>query len=414
MCGLFNDNRYIKINAIEYWYCTRKDLRMKMKRSLLFLFIVSNVSLTILESKTHVTKNQKVTLNKELCGDKAQEMVKHADIDHFLSQEATPSVFSVRSLRNFFTQHSPQPFDSIPSLGQRKTSISDFQSSFLRFIKEEYNKPNYAEEFSQDATHVIEFLEISDEMNLSVDHIYVCLRLFYNKLKAAEALDDTVTTQLLNNLPILLKRHFNDEDETESKLDLSFIKKSSENLILSRLTDHHTQFRATPDLFISNLAHDLCSIFNQEQERLKKDVELNEYRERLRQTVIRFFETALNKVVWNPKAPEGIWNSFIGIGNGLRSLATNNIINHMDDLDDMFKSLTLRFCYNVDLFGGALPLQFFDEVDHDLNNGLVLFLEAEEQDAGIKSKKNEIRDHLIQAKTKALAYVKNGIISQAM
>ena len=65
-------------------------------------------------------------------------------------------------------------------------------------------------------------------MNLSVDHIYVCLRLFYNKLKAAEALDDTVTTQLLNNLPILLKRHFNDEDETESKLDLSFIKKSSE------------------------------------------------------------------------------------------------------------------------------------------------------------------------------------------
>lgn len=388
---------------------------MKMKRSLLLLFMLSNICFTILESKTHVTKNKKVASPQELTQDKIQDVVKHADIDHFLTQEATPSVFSVRSLRSFFTQHSPQPFENIPSLGQPKTTISDFQSSFLRFIKEEYNKPTYAEEFSQDATHVVEFLEISDEMNLSVDHIYVCLRLFYNKLKAAEALDDTVTMQLLNNLPILLKRHFdNDDDETDSRMDLNFIKKSSENLILSRLTDHHTQFRATPDLFISNLAHDLCSIFNQEQERLKKEVELNEYRERLRQTVIRFFETALSKVVWNPKAPEGIWSSFIGIGNGLRSLATNNVIKHMDDLDDMFKSLTLRFCYNVDLFGGALPLQFFDEVDHDLNNGLVLFLEAEEQDAGIKSKKDEIKDHLMQAKTKALAYLKNGIISQPM
>jgi hypothetical protein len=320
----------------------------------------------------------------------------------------------VRSLRNFFTNHSPQPFENLHNFGQPKTSISDFQSSFLRFIKDEYNKPTYAEEFSQDATHVVEFLEISDEMNLSVDHIYVCLRLFYNKLKGAEALDDTVAVQLLNNLPILLKRHFDSDNETDSKLNLAFIKKSSENLILSRLTDHHTQFRTTPDLFISNLAQDLCSFFNQEQERLKKEVELNEYRERLRQTVIRFFETALSKVVWNPKAPEGIWSSFIGIGNGLRSLATNNVIIHMDDLDDMFKSLTLRFCYNVDLFGGALPLQFFDEVDHDLNNGLVLFLEADEQDAGIKSKKDEIKDHLLQAKTKALAYINNGIISQPM
>lgn len=389
---------------------------MKMKRSLLLLFIVPIISFARLESRSQALKNQKADVKiADIQDQHTQENIKFADIDHVLSKETTPSAFCVRSLRDFFRQHTAQPFQSTFQFNMPKTSVTEFQSSFLRFIKEEYNKPTYAEEFSQDASHVIEFLEISDEMNLSVDHIYVCLRLFYNKLKAAEAIDDTVVTQLLNNIPTLLKKHFDkDDDDTDAndKMDLSFIKKSSENLILSRLTDHHTQFRATPDLFIANLAQELCSIFKQEQERIQKDSESREYRDRLRQTVIRFFETTLSKTVWNPKSPESIWSSFIGIGNGLKSLATNNVIKHMDDLDDLFKSLTLRFCYNIDLYGGALPLQFFEEVEHDLDHGLVLFLEAEEQDAGIKSKKDELKEHLIQAKTKALAYVKNGIISQ--
>lgn len=387
---------------------------MKMKKSLLLFFIVPITAFMQLESKSKALKQLDTPAKKELKNLANQGAIQITDIDQVLSRETTPSAFCVRSLRDFFRQHSPQPFQSSMQFEAPKTSVTQFQSSFLRFIKEEYNKPMYAEEFSQDASHAIEFLEISDEMNLSVDHIYVCLRLFYNKLKASEAIDDTVVTQLLNNIPTLLKKHFDKEDSVQDKMDLSFIRRSSENLILSRLTDHHTQFRATPDLFISNLAHELCSIFQQEQTRVQKEAESQEYRERLRQTVIRFFETTLSKTVWNPKSPESIWNSFVGIGNGLKSLANCNIINHMDDLDDLFKSLTLRFCYNIDLYGAALPLQFFDEVNHDLDHGLVLFLEAEEQDAGIKSKKDELKEHLLQAKTKALAYVQNGIISQPM
>jgi hypothetical protein len=128
--------------------------------------------------------------------------------------------------------------------------------------------------------------------------------------------------------------------------------------------------------------------------------------------VVRFFETTLSKAVWNPRSPEGIWNSFVGISNGLRSLASLGIVDHMDDLDDLYRSLTIRFCYNIDLFGGALPLQFFEEIEHDLENGLVFFLEADEQDDGIKSKKEELKDHLLHAKAKALAFIKSGIFSQ--
>lgn len=384
---------------------------MKIKKSFLLFFIMPIIIFTssILKSESFnlyaADKNTHQTNNTQAITQ---------DIDKVLFQETTPSAFCMRSLRSYFNNHSPQFFDKALQLEKPKTNTALFQNSFLRFIGEEYNQSNYANKLSQDASHIIELLEIGDEMDLSVDHVYVCLRLFYNKLKAAEIIDDTVVTQLLNSVPPLLVKHFHSEEAESPKMDLSFIKRNYENLLLSRFTDHHIQFKKSPDIFLADLAHELSTLFQQEQEKITKKIENHEYRERLRQIIIRFFETTLSKTIWNPNSHESIWSSFISIGNGLRSLATNNIINHLDDLDDLFRSLTLRFCYNVDLYGGALPLQFFDEVDDDLNHGVVLFLEADEQDAGIKSKKDELREHLLQAKTKALAYVKSGIISQPM
>lgn len=400
---------------------------MKIKKSLRVLIAILLIIFEYSQAKISSKKNLKIK-NFSKNSQSKQSLIKKNnfntlsinyepekqmhDIDQILSQETMPSAFCMRSLRYFFINNAPKTFNKSISLQKQKNISSTFESSFLRFVKEEYNRSTYAEEFSQDATHLIEFLELSDEMNLSVDHVYVCFRLFYNKLKSAEAVDDTVINQILKNIPFLIKKYLSNEDENYSKQSIISLQKKSEEIILSKLTDHYTEFRATPDIFITNLTKEICSAFAEEQKCLKKNKQENEYKERLRQMVIRFFELALGKIIWNPKSPEGIWNSFVGISNGLRTLALHGIIDHMDDLDDFYKSLTVRFCTNIDIFGGALPIQFFEEIEHDLENGLVFFLEAEEQDAGIKSKKEELQEHLVQAKTKALAFVKNGIFSQ--
>jgi hypothetical protein len=142
---------------------------------------------------------------------------------------------------------------------------------------------------------------------------------------------------------------------------------------------------------------------------VKKDYE--EIKERLRQLIIRFFEIALGKTVWNIKAPEGVWQSFLTIANNLQLLAVHGIINHMDDLDDLLWSLTHRFCFFLDFAGSGLPVSLFNEIEGDLKSCVVFFLEAKEQDDGIKSKKETLAELVLHGKTKAIAFEKAGIIS---
>ena len=127
--------------------------------------------------------------------------------------------------------------------------------------------------------------------------------------------------------------------------------------------------------------------------------------------IIRFFETTLSKIIWNPNMYEGIWQSVLSIANGLQNLGLRGILDHMDDLDDLHWSLTYRFCFFLDLAGSHLPLEFFDEVENDLDSNVVFFLEMQEQDEGIKTKKEFITDALLKAKTKALAFERHGIFT---
>jgi hypothetical protein len=83
----------------------------------------------------------------------------------------------------------------------------------------------------------------------------------------------------------------------------------------------------------------------------------------------------------------------------------------MDDLDDILWSLMHRFCYFLELTGSVLPLEFYGEIEHDLTNNLVFFLETKEQDEGIITKKETLAQALLQAKTKAYAYEKMGLLT---
>jgi len=280
-----------------------------------------------------------------------------------------------------------------------------------------YNKRGYAHMLSQDGTHIVDFLDLSNELSLDTTTVYVCFRLFHNKIKACELIDDTVILQILKPLPSLVERIFDNGEEEQQRADLSFVRKYTEDLMLSKFTDNLPEFQREPDVFLSNLSDEIALSVKKEFDRLEKSVKKNsekqEIRERLRQTIIRFFETIISRAVWNTQTHEGIWDSFISIANNLQLLGAHLIIDHMDDLDDLLWSLIHRFCFFLDLTGSSLPVEFYEEIEADLEHKVVYFLEAQEQDEGIKGKKETLMEGLVQGKTKAIAF-QRGIIDHML
>jgi hypothetical protein len=263
---------------------------------------------------------------------------------------------------------------------------------------------------SQDGAHVVEFLKLCNELNLDTNSAYVGMRLFRIKMMSCEIIDDTVVSQLLEELPTQTTRYFEKSNKKNPEYDV--ISKHIEKIILGHLNDHFLDSAEAFDKVKNDLSNEISKLVFDEIKKAKGKKADKKSKTRLRFEVIRFFETVLARMLWNPKAPETIWPSFLLIADGLQKLAANNIVNHMDDLDALLWELVHRFNFFLDLSGFCLPLNFFEEIETALEEKTIFFLESPEQDDGVTSKKEILAENLFHAKTKAYAYHKKGIMPQ--
>ncbi len=325
----------------------------------------------------------------------------------------TPLQFSMNTIRYYLESHRVGTRD-MQIVNQKPEASPDtmFTRGFSQYLSDVYNKQNYASMLSQDGTHLVDFLQLSDELNLNHTTLYVGFRLFHNKIKSCEVIDDTAILQMVEPIGKYLERHF-EENETHYKTNLNFIRKHTEELMLAKFTDHYAKFQEEPDVFILNLSEEITKEFKQEFTNFEKSIKVQqekaEARERLRNLTLRFLETALGKTIWSTQSYEGIWHSFQAIAFDLQALGVRSVVNHMDDMDSLLWSHVHRFCYFVDLVGSHLPLEFYEEIEGDLNNKLIYFLEEKEQDAYIKTKKETLEEALVKGRMKAVAYSK-GIV----
>ncbi|MBD3273284.1 hypothetical protein GF385_02965 [Candidatus Dependentiae bacterium] len=320
----------------------------------------------------------------------------------------TPSQISSVSIR-YYLINQDQTYKNFNTVNEQLSKTNIFKGALSKYIKEIYNNKYYSNFLSQNGSHIVEFLELSDELNLDINPLYTCLRLFYNKIKSCELIDDTVILQILNPLPIFVEKYFVEKQNEE--YNLKFLKKSIEKTIVSKFTDHISEFQEEPNIFISKLSNDISKIAKKELFRVKEEKEEKEMQTRLRNLIIRFLEIILSKAIWDMQSYQGIWESVLSIANNIIRLADYKILDHMDDLDDLLWSLTHRFCYFLNLAGSYLPIEFFEEIENDIANETAFFLEIEEQDDHIKTKKEVILDALIKAKVKAIAFYERGIVS---
>jgi hypothetical protein len=318
-------------------------------------------------------------------------------------ENETPSSLSAKTIQQNLTSQKDTQEEAEDS---KNVILKNFNNSLSKYINEQFNSEGYAYYISTNASHLLELLEIIkclDEFGSDkVIYSYTIFKLFNDKLKSIELVDHTVIHQILDPLPKILGSYF---AKKQTKY-LDSIKRSIELMLQAKLTEHLTQNAYEPKL--NNIYSDLSKSF---LEIHQNEIEKLESENKLRNIIVRLLEHTLSKATWNSIFYQSSWQSFTTIAHLIKHLFTTGIIDDEDDIDSLYWSLVHRFNYFIEIMGSDLPVEFFDEIEDDLENELIPFLEEEEQDDFIKTKKEVLLESLLSAKTKALAFEKAGIIA---
>ncbi len=273
------------------------------------------------------------------------------------------------------------------------TPVKFTRSGIRCFLKHVFNRAEYCQEFYPHSfSHVIEFLEYGCRTDQDLEYIISTLRLFNNKLKGSRFVTATAYSTLLEQLPSVIAPYAKPKEESVWENIQHTIKSILYNSFLTRFSF----FKEEPDTFFTDISDQITQAVSQEL------IEDRVTHEQFKQTLVRFLENGLNKVVWCPVGEEDVWKSVKQISSQLHSLYEQNILNE-DELDDLYKSLLEQFCHFLDLCGSDLPAEVINHIKEDIEAGELNFLVLEEQEEYIETKSERLTRALMQTEAKAFA-----------
>ena len=274
--------------------------------------------------------------------------------------------------------------------------ISFTPGGIQSFLTNIYNRPEYASELlPNNFSHMLQFLQHGIDTNQGPSYAQSVLKLFNNKLKASPCVNAYAFTQMLDPLNTLLKQYF----VGPKPRSIHQLKTSVNDVLYSSFLSQFEFFKLDPKTFFNSLSNEILTSLNHELAGSKKEM----LKEQLRQTVVRFFELCMNKIVWSPEESNEIWSTVKTTSEKLAGFMKNKVIENVDHLDDLFWSMTHRFCFFVDLFGADLPISFYQKVKNDLANKKPLLCKLNEQEAAITSKTNQLMKTILAGEAKARA-----------
>lgn len=276
----------------------------------------------------------------------------------------------------------------------------------LRSLISVCNLPSYPETIAGDARDLLDFFDDCKKYELSADAYLRGIRQFHNRAKACEIIDDTVMINLLDGFSSGMGHLFARPSFTFSA------GKNLKNLYTERVAESlYTGFdllRTEPTAFVKKLARELERSTVKNVNQYEK---LIETRSEIRSMVSKFFEHTLSKTMWNYLAYQSIWPSVLSIAHGIHRIHDYKIITNENEINDLYWSLTYKFCFFIDFIGSAFPKSFYDAIENDINNGVVGFLDWEEPEHKALSKRDVLCASLTKGKMKAIAMEEHGIFS---
>jgi hypothetical protein len=124
----------------------------------------------------------------------------------------------------------------------------------------------------------------------------------------------------------------------------------------------------------------------------------------LQNSVVRFLEGAINKLVWSPHDKIDVWKSVKLIANKCELLYYYGIIGNMDDVNQLIWSLLYRFGYFIDCAGSQIKYSFYHTVRGEIKTQNFSFLNISEQEEWLTKKSDYLAKILTEGEIKSHAY----------
>lgn len=245
-------------------------------------------------------------------------------------------------------------------------------------------------------------LDHGNRTNQSALYAQSCIKLFSNVVKGTHYINAHTFCTFLEQINKHMAPYFSHTLSREylrtNAQDMHMydrFKATVNSMLYVKFSSEYDSFKSEPELFLNTIALHILDI-------MQEEVQI----EKLRNTLVRFLELAIGKLVWSPDDQEKTWHSVKDISLSLAALFENSILDDVNDLDDLFWSLIHRYSFFLELTGSMLQESFYTHVKHALRDENLLILTLQEQDDFVESKAHYLQRVLFQAEVKSRAYQK--------
>ncbi len=289
------------------------------------------------------------------------------------------------------------------------SSVHNTECSF-EAIQSDLRSPEYVSDvLGGNFDYFIQLLEHGKTTNQSRAYTRSVVKLFSNLLKGTQWVNAYAFSDLLTQLPDLIKDNFvlyrtNIILRNVALTDADTLDRfnaSVTTLLYTKFNNEYDSFRKDPAAFLDEITYQIIEIAQEE-------VTI----EQLRQNLIRFLEIAIGKLVWSPKDEIKTWHSVKKIALQLANLMESNILDDTNDLDDLYWSLIHRYCFLLDINATEMPVSFYEEIQQDLIAQQPLLVSLEEQEEFIERKAECLIRTLARSKAKRSAFDRGILISR--
>lgn len=268
------------------------------------------------------------------------------------------------------------------------------------FFSNLYNSKSYTEYFPNSFSHLVQFLEHGKDTGQNRDYTKATVSLFNQKLHGCQYVSAYAFNDFLATLPHLVGHHFTSYTKTADKK-----KQAVTQILYQEFLQNFNEFKENPPAFFDKLSTALVNTID-------PDSSTEVSHEYLQQTVVRFLETALSKILWDTN-DRNVWENVKQISDNILQIHQHGIIREEDDLNDLGWALTHRICYFIEIAGSDLPAAFYEQVNRELGQEPPAILALEEQEELAQTKLAVIERAIVEGMAHHQAR-QHGLITEAL
>jgi hypothetical protein len=315
---------------------------------------------------------------------------------------------NTKSVNNQY-EHAAEAYEYDLRMTRFCTPVESTQEGVQKFLSEVFNDAHYVQDcLPYSFKHVEEFLRHAYVSEHAALFAKTTLRLFNNKCKACRFIMADTLEELLVQLSALMKPYCL-QPETGLLATLKQMVptiKQKMRKIYYRHFKNYAYFKENPDAFFNELSED---ILKRLQKYVHSEDEKSADATAVRAMLVRFLETSLSKIVWDPSDEAAFWKNVKGVADGLTTLMEEDIITRAD-LDDLFRTLIERTCGFLDMFGAEFSLAALETIKHDIAEGKMLLFALKEQEDIIETRAQRLTCQLRETESRVRARLQ-GIVT---